>query len=54
MMAFLFEILVESIQANNAGISSNNKKFLNERIMINEKNKGRMRESLNFFSFNAK
>jgi hypothetical protein len=42
-MAFLFWILVESIQANNAGISITSKKFLNERIMINEINKGKMR-----------
>jgi hypothetical protein len=43
MMAFLFWILVESIQANNAGISIISKKFLNERIMRDEINKGRMR-----------
>jgi hypothetical protein len=53
-MAFLFGILVESIQANKAGISITSKKFLNERIMINEINNGKMRESLNFFSFNPK
>jgi hypothetical protein len=38
-MAFLFWILVESIQANKAGISITSKKFLNERIMIKEKTK---------------
>jgi hypothetical protein len=54
MMAFLFWILVESIQANNAGINITNKKFLNERIMINEIRKGKIRESLNFFSFKPK
>ena len=42
-MAFLFGILVESIHANNAGISMTSKKFLNERIIINEINKGKMR-----------
>jgi hypothetical protein len=31
-----FWILVESIQANNAGISITSKKFLNERIIKNE------------------
>jgi hypothetical protein len=54
MRTFLFRVLVESIQANNAGISITSKKFLNERRMINEINKGKMRESLNFFSFNPK
>jgi hypothetical protein len=43
MMAFLFWILVERIQANNAGIRITSKKFLNERIMINEINKGKIR-----------
>jgi hypothetical protein len=43
MMAFLFGILVESIHANNAGISITNKKFLNERIIINEISNGKMR-----------
>ena len=42
-MAFLFGFLVESIQANNAGINITSKKFLKERIMINEINNGKMR-----------
>lgn len=54
MRAFFFGIFVESIQANNAGINITSKKFLKERIIMNEINKGPMRESLNFFSFNPK
>jgi hypothetical protein len=54
MRVFLFWILVDNIQANNAGISITSKKFLKERIMINEINKGKMREGLKFFSFNPK
>jgi len=52
--AFLFWIFAESIQANNAGTSITSKKFLNERIIIKEINKGKMRNSLNLFSFNPK
>jgi hypothetical protein len=54
MRAFLFGILVESIHANNAGLSITSKKFLKERIIINEIIKGGMRENRNLFSFNPK
>ena len=52
--AFLFWILYERIHANKAGTNITSKKFLKERIIINEMNKGNILDNLKRFSFNPK